>query len=69
MPALKYVQGEFLTFMSDILNSTACVNRGIFDRKYVKKLIDNPRDYMTALNGSRLWHLALLEFWLQRNVD
>ena len=69
MPALKYVQGDFLTFMSDILNSTACVNRGIFDRKYVKKLIDNPRDYMTALNGSRLWHLALLEFWLQRNVD
>jgi len=55
--------------MSDILNSTASVNRGIFDRKYVKKLIDNPRDYMTALNGSRLWHLALLEFWLQRNVD
>jgi len=24
---------------------------------------------MTALNGSRLWHLALLEYWLQINVD
>ena len=48
MPALKYVQGEFLEFMTDILTSG---------------------QYMTALYGSRLWHLALLEYWLQINVD
>ena len=69
MPALKYVQGEFLAFMSDILSSQACINRGIFNRNYVNKVITSPRDYMTALNGSRLWHMALLEYWLQTNLD
>ena len=69
MPALKYVQGEFLEFMSDILTSSACVNRGIFNQSYIQKVINSPRDYMTALNGSRLWHMALLEYWLQINLD
>ena len=69
MPALKYIQGEFLEFMSDILLSDACLNRGVFDRSYVNEVIDSPRQYMTALNGSRLWHLALLEYWFQMNVD
>jgi asparagine synthase (glutamine-hydrolysing) len=69
MPALKYVQGDFLEFMSDILSSSSCVNRGIFDQKYINKVINSPRDYMTSLNGSRLWHLALLEYWMQINID
>ena len=69
MPALKYVQGDFLEFMSDILTSSACLNRGVFNQNYVEKVINSPRDYMTALNGSRLWHLALFEFWMQINVD
>jgi len=69
MPALKYIQGDFLEFMSDILLSSSCHNRGIFDQKYINKVINSPRDYMTSLNGSRLWHLALLEFWMQINVD
>ena len=69
MPALKYIQGDFLEFMSDILLSRSCRNRGIFDQKYINKVINSPRDYMTSLNGSRLWHLALLEFWMQINVD
>ena len=69
MPALKYIQGDFLEFMSDILLSSCCRNRGIFDQKYINKVINSPRDYMTSLNGSRLWHLALLEFWMQINVD
>jgi asparagine synthase (glutamine-hydrolysing) len=69
MPALKYVRGEFLEFMADILTSSQCINRGVFNQAYVQKVINNPEKYMTALNGSRLWHLALLEYWLQINVD
>ena len=67
MPALKYVRGEFLDFMVDILKSSKCINRGIYNQKFIDKLIANPDNYMTALRGSRLWHLALLEFWLQTN--
>ena len=69
MPALKYVRGEFLSFMRDILSSDACRNRGLYNPMMIEKIINQPEDYMTALNGSRLWHLALLEYWLQTNVD
>jgi asparagine synthase (glutamine-hydrolysing) len=71
MPALKYVRGEFLEFMRTILDSAACRNRGLFNRAYVEKLLADPDNeaHFTRLRGSKLWHLALLELWLQRNVD
>ncbi|MDO9372062.1 MAG: N-acetylglutaminylglutamine amidotransferase [Gammaproteobacteria bacterium] len=69
MPALKYVRGEFLDFMREVLNSAACRRRGLFQRSYVEKLLAAPEKYMTPLQGSKLWHLALLEYWLQVNVD
>ncbi len=69
MPALKYVRGDFLDFMRDILDSTACRQRGVFDRAYVEKLLAEPERHFTQLRGSKLWHMALLELWFQRNVD
>jgi len=69
MPALKYVRGDFLAFMADILNSTACRHRGVFERAYIDKLLAAPDQHFTKLQGSKLWHMALLELWLQLNVD
>lgn len=69
VPALKYVRGAFLEFMQNLLNSTACQQRQLFQRAYVEKLLATPEKYLTALQGSKLWHLALLETWLQRHVD
>ncbi|MEW5756353.1 MAG: N-acetylglutaminylglutamine amidotransferase [Pseudomonadota bacterium] len=69
MPALKYVRGEFLDFMRDTLNSSACHQRGVFSRRYIDKLLASPEDHFTPLRGSKLWHSALLEFWLQTHVD
>jgi asparagine synthase (glutamine-hydrolysing) len=69
MPALKYVRGEFFHFMRDILHSQACRERGIYDRAYVDLLLSAPEMHHTRLQGSKLWHLALLELWLQLNVD
>ncbi|NOZ52486.1 MAG: N-acetylglutaminylglutamine amidotransferase [Gammaproteobacteria bacterium] len=69
MPALKYVRGEFYDFMREILNSNACRQRGLYQRHYVEKLLAAPEDYFTKIQGSKLWHLALLEYWLQVNVD
>ncbi len=66
VPALKYVRGEFLTFMQTVLNSTACRQRHLFQRDYVEKLLAAPEQFMTPLKGSKLWHLALLESWLQQ---
>jgi asparagine synthase (glutamine-hydrolysing) len=69
VPALKYVRGDFLTFMKDVLHSKACRERGLFQTAYLEKLMANPETHLTRLQGSKLWHAALLEFWLQRNVD
>ncbi len=65
MPALKYVRGPFLEFMREVLNSSVCRQRQLFQRNYVDKLLAAPEQYMTPLQGSKLWHLALLEKWLQ----
>ena len=69
MPALKYVRGDFLEFMRDILLSPAAKARGLYQANYVEKLLKSPDEYFTKLNGSKLWHLALVEYWLQMNVD
>lgn len=68
MPALKYVRGEFLDFMRDILDSQACRQRGLYRRAYVEHLLDAPEQHHTRIQGSKLWHLALLEYWLQTHV-
>jgi len=69
MPALKYVRGEFLEFMKDILFCDAARQRGLFNPAYVEKLMAEPESHFTRLQGSKLWHLAALELWLQKNVD
>ncbi|WP_006787309.1 N-acetylglutaminylglutamine amidotransferase [Thiorhodospira sibirica] len=65
MPALKYVRGPFLSFMRDILDSQACRERGLYQRAYVERLLAQPEAHLTRIKGSKLWHLALLELWLQ----
>ena len=69
VPALKYVRGDFLEKMRSILNSEACLRRGLYQRDYVEKLLADPEAHLTRIQGSKLWHLALLEWWLQINVD
>ncbi len=69
VPALKYVRGPFLDWMVEILTGPTCRDRGLFRTDYVDRLIEHPDRYLTPLKGSKLWHLALLELWLQRNLD
>jgi asparagine synthase (glutamine-hydrolysing) len=68
MPALKYVRGDFYQFMADTLNSQSSRERGIFNRTYLERLLAEPEKHFTRLNGSKLWHSALLEYWLQQNI-
>ena len=69
MPALKYVRGEFLAFMKEILLSDGAKQRGLYNPAYVEKLLNKPEDYLTRLQGSKLWHLAALELWWQQNIS
>ncbi len=71
MPALKYVRGEFFDYMKALLTSPQAKARGIFNAEKLQQLIDAPEapEAFTAIQGSKLWHAALLEFWLQKHVD
>jgi asparagine synthase (glutamine-hydrolysing) len=69
MPSLKYVRGEFLDFMKQVLLCDSAKQRGLYNPAYVEKLMAEPEAYLTRLQGSKLWHLAALELWLQQNVD
>ncbi len=69
VPALKYVRGPFLEFMTDILTSNPCRTRGLFMKPYLDCLFSNPGEHLTPILGNKLWHMTVLELWLQRNVD
>jgi asparagine synthase (glutamine-hydrolysing) len=69
VPALKFLRGPFLEFMREVLTSETCRGRGLFQRAYVDALLAEPDRHFTRLKGSKLWHLALLEYWLQTHVD
>ncbi|CAK0769864.1 hypothetical protein CCP3SC15_4010001 [Gammaproteobacteria bacterium] len=63
------MRGPFLDFMREVLDARPCRERGIYRRDYVEKLLKAPEQYLTRIQGSKLWHLAALELWLQVNVD
>ncbi len=65
VPALKYLRGPFLEFVRDVLNQPAARERDLFRRDYVDRLLAEPEAHMTPLRGSKLWQVALLEYWLQ----
>jgi asparagine synthase (glutamine-hydrolysing) len=69
VPAFKYPRGRFLDFMRGVLDSEACRQRRLFRRDTVETLLAAPMDHTTRLQGAKVWHLALLEYWLQRHVD
>ena len=64
VPALKYLDGDYLDFVSDTLRGTKSRQRGIFNPDYVDHLLEDPDAHITPLNGSKLWQMAVLEHWL-----
>ncbi len=67
VPALKYLEGPALKFVQDVLTQPAARERGLFQRDYIDMLLASPKDHITPLRGSKLWQVALLEAWLQKN--
>lgn len=67
VPALKYLEGQYLEMVRDLLSSEKARNRKIFNQDYVSMLFEDPKKHLTPLKGSKLWQIALLEHWLQEN--
>jgi asparagine synthase (glutamine-hydrolysing) len=65
VPALKYLRGEYLDFVREVLDQPAARERGLFREEYLQTLLADPESHITPLRGSKLWQVALLELWLQ----
>lgn len=65
VPALKYLRGEYLDFVRGVLHQPQARERGIFQPSYIDTLLEAPEEHITPLRGSKLWQVALLEYWLQ----
>jgi asparagine synthase (glutamine-hydrolysing) len=58
-----------LELVGDALTSAAARERGLFRADVVDTMLADPNEHRTNLDGSTLWQLALLELWLQMQVD
>ncbi|MGB1547712.1 MAG: N-acetylglutaminylglutamine amidotransferase [Alphaproteobacteria bacterium] len=68
VPALKYIDGEYLELVRDTLKSRKARERGLFREEYVDRLLGEPKEHISPLRGSKLWQVALLEMWLQTHA-
>lgn len=67
VPALKYLEGEYLDFVQEALAQPAARQRGLFRDDYVAGLMADPKRHITPLRGSKVWQIALLELWFQQH--
>lgn len=65
VPALKYLRGPFLELVRDMATDRTARQRGLFQPAYLDTLLSDPDRHITPLRGSKLWQVALLEFWLR----
>ncbi|MFN2267609.1 MAG: N-acetylglutaminylglutamine amidotransferase [Desulfonatronovibrio sp.] len=65
VPALKYLRGDFLDFVKEVVADPRSKQRNIFQQNYLDQLISKPEESITPLGSSRLWQVALLELWFQ----
>jgi asparagine synthase (glutamine-hydrolysing) len=67
VPALKYLEGEYLDFVKQALDRPAARERGLFLDDYVEMLMKDPKKHITPLRGSKVWQIALLELWFEQH--
>jgi asparagine synthase (glutamine-hydrolysing) len=67
VPALTRLDGEVLDLLRSALSSPAARRRGVLRPGYVDALLADPNGQATKTGGNALWHLGVLEMWLQRH--
>jgi asparagine synthase (glutamine-hydrolysing) len=68
VPALRYLQGNFLDYVREIFAQPAARARGLYRRNMVDEMLADPESEMSPKGHSRLWQAALLEGWLQAHA-
>lgn len=65
VPGIRHIEGDLLTLVRDALESRTARDRGLFQPEYVAGLLRDPNGSRSNLGVNPLWHIGLLELWLQ----
>jgi asparagine synthase (glutamine-hydrolysing) len=65
VPALSHLEGPYVELVREALHAPAARGRALFDQAWVERLLAEPNEHLTTLQGNSLWQLGLLELWLQ----
>ncbi|MDN3296059.1 N-acetylglutaminylglutamine amidotransferase [Streptomyces ficellus] len=65
VPAIRHMAGPVLERVREALAAPAAKSRGVFRDEYVAELLAAPDVHRTKRGANALWHVALLEIWLQ----
>ncbi|MGW0533973.1 N-acetylglutaminylglutamine amidotransferase [Streptomyces sp. NPDC003032] len=65
VPAIRHMAGPVLERVRTALWAPEARARGVFRDEYVAELLAAPDDHRTKRGANALWHVALLEIWLQ----
>jgi len=68
VPIQHWLRHDLKGFAYEILLSDKAIQRGIFKKDYVKRLLDENSEGRRS-NHTRLWALIMLELWFQMWID
>ena len=65
VPGIRHLQGELYDLVRQALTNRAARERGVFEPRFVQRLLDEPNALRSNLGVNALWQAGLLELWLQ----
>ena len=68
IPISKWFRGDLAIYLREVLLSKKCVERGLFERRVLEKMI-NEHTHGIRDWSNRLWALLFLELWFQEFID
>ena len=66
VPGIRHLQGESYELVRSALTSQAARERGLFAPRFIERLVSEPNQLRSNLGVNALWHVGLLELWLQK---
>ena len=67
-PIAEWLRGPLAPMLHDLVGGSRSLDRGLFDKAAVRRLIDEHRT-RRADHRHRLWQLLMLELWFRQFVD
>ena len=69
VPLDKWLKGNFLNFSKEILLDDKTTKRGLFKKKQIEKLLNNPEILEYDFWGKKIWMLINIELWSRNFID